>query len=52
MAFGGDTQQIVSNGVATEVQTGQITMLVVAGISLILGALAVFGISTKRQSRE
>ena len=31
-----------------EFQSGQIVMLVIAGISLILGALAVFGISTKR----
>ena len=32
-----------------EVQTGQIVMLVIAGISLLLGALAVFGISTKKR---
>lgn len=31
------------------VQSGQIIMLVIAGISLLLGALAVFGISTKKQ---
>ena len=29
-------------------QSGQIVMLVIAGISLILGALAVFGINTRR----
>ena len=38
--FGGD----VVNGV----QTGQIAMFVVAGVSLLLAAVAVFGISTKR----
>ena len=32
-----------------EFQSGQIIMLVIAGISLILGALAVFGISTRRK---
>ena len=30
-------------------QSGQIVMLVIAGISLILGALAVFGINTRRK---
>ena len=30
-------------------QSGQIIMLVIAGVSLLLGALAVFGISTKRR---
>ena len=38
--FGGE----VVNGV----QTGQIAMFVVAGVSLLLAAIAVFGISTKR----
>lgn len=32
-----------------EFQSGQIIMLVVAGVSLLLGALAVFGISTRRK---
>ena len=32
-----------------EFQSGQIVMLVIAGISLILGALAVFGINTRRK---
>ncbi len=40
VAFGGD----VVNGV----QTGQVIMLVIAGISLLLAAVAVFGISTKK----
>ena len=40
VTFGGE----VINGV----QSGQIMMLVVAGVSLLLGAVAVFGISTKR----
>jgi ABC-type antimicrobial peptide transport system permease subunit len=30
-------------------QSGQIIMLVIAGISLLLGALAVFGINTRRK---
>ena len=38
--FGGD--------VVDGVQTGQIVMLVVAGVALLLAAVAVFGISTKR----
>lgn len=32
-----------------QVRSGQIVMLVIAGIALLLGALAVFGISTKRK---
>lgn len=40
VTFGGE----VINGV----QSGQIMMLVIAGVSLLLGAVAVFGISTKR----
>ena len=40
VTFGGE----VVNGV----QSGQIMMLVIAGVSLLLGAIAVFGISTKR----
>ena len=32
------------------IQTGQINMLVVAGVSLLLGAIAVFGISEKRHN--
>ena len=40
VTFGGE----VVNGV----QSGQIMMLVIAGVSLLLGAVAVFGISTKR----
>jgi LPXTG-motif cell wall-anchored protein len=33
------------------VQSGQGVMLVIAGISLLLGALAVFGIRTKKASK-
>ena len=40
VTFGGE----VVNGV----QSGQIMMLVIAGVSLLLGAIAVFGISTKK----
>ena len=40
VTFGGE----VVNGV----QSGQIMMLVIAGVSLLLGAVAVFGISTKK----
>jgi uncharacterized membrane protein len=32
-----------------EVRSGQIVMLVIAGIALLLGALAVFGIGTRRK---
>ena len=47
--FGGDMVEVVTaTGEVTAVQSGQIMMLVVAGVSLLLGALAVFGISTKR----
>ena len=58
------TEEVVAEEVATEevvaeaepvktemkkFQSGQIIMLVIAGVSLLLGALAVFGISTKRR---
>ena len=38
----------VGGDVVDGIQTGQISMLVVAGVSLLLGAVAVFGIKTKR----
>ena len=46
--FGGEKVELISNGVATEVQSGQIMMLVIAGVSLLLAAVAVFGISTRK----
>ena len=46
---GGLILGVVGGDVIDGVQTGQISMLVVAGVSLILGAAAVFGISTKRE---
>ena len=36
-------------GEVAQVQSGQIMMLVVAGVALVLGAVAVLGISTKKQ---
>ena len=45
---GGLILGIVGGQVVDGVQTGQIAMLVVAGVALLLGAVAVFGISTKR----
>ena len=45
---GGLILGIVGGEVVDGVQTGQIAMLVVAGVALLLGAVAVFGISTKR----
>ncbi len=47
--FGGDMVAIESNGVISEVQSGQIVMLLIAGVSLLIAAVAVFGISTKKQ---
>ena len=46
---GGLILRIVGGEVVDGVQTGQIAMLVVAGVALLLGAVAVFGISTKRE---
>ncbi len=46
--FGGDMVTIDSGAM---VQSGQGVMLVIAGISLVLGAVAVFGIRTKRVNR-
>ncbi len=46
--FGGDMVTIDSGAM---VQSGQGVMLVIAGISLVLGAIAVFGIRTKRVNR-
>ena len=37
-------------GEVAQVQSGQVMMLVVAGVALVLGAVAVFGISTKKQN--
>ena len=45
---GGLLLSLVGGDVVVGIQTGQISMLVVAGVSLVLGAIAVFGISTKR----
>ena len=45
---GGLLLSLVGGDVVDGIQTGQISMLVVAGVSLVLGAIAVFGISTKR----
>ncbi len=47
--FGGDMVAIESNGVISEVQSGQVVMLLIAGVSLLIAAVAVFGISTKKQ---
>ncbi len=46
---GGLILGVVGGEVVNGVQTGQIAMLVVAGVALLLGAVAVFGISTKRE---
>ena len=46
---GGLILGVVGGEVVDGVQTGQIAMLVVAGVALLLGAVAVFGISTKRE---
>ncbi|MBO7189305.1 MAG: SLC45 family MFS transporter [Alistipes sp.] len=45
---GGLILGFVGGEVVGGIQTGQISMLVVAGVSLLLGAVAVFGIKTKR----
>ena len=45
---GGLILGVVGGEVVDGIQTGQISMLVVAGVSLLLGAVAVFGIKTKR----
>ena len=48
--FGGKLVDVTTAaGEVTQVQSGQIMMLVVAGVALLLGAVAVFGISTKKQ---
>ena len=47
---GGLILGVVGGEVVDGVQTGQIAMLVVAGVALLLGAVAVFGISTKREA--
>ena len=46
---GGVILGFVGGDLVDGVQTGQIAMLVVAGVSLILGAVAVFGITVKRE---
>ena len=46
---GGLILGVVGGEVVNGVQTGQIAMLVVAGVALLFGAVAVFGISTKRE---
>ena len=46
---GGVILGYVGGDLVDGVQTGQIAMLVVAGVSLILGAVAVFGITVKRE---
>ena len=47
---GGIILGVVGGEVVDGIQTGQVAMLVVAGVSLLLGAVAVFGISTKREA--
>jgi maltose/moltooligosaccharide transporter len=47
---GGLILGLVGGEVVGGIQTGQISMLVVAGVSLLLGAVAVFGIKTKREA--
>ena len=47
---GGLILGVVGGEVVDGVQTGQVAMLVVAGVALFLGALAVFGIKTKREA--
>ena len=47
---GGFILKGVGGDVVDGVQTGQIMMLVVAGVSLLLGALAVMGIKTRRDA--
>ena len=48
--FGGKMVDVTTaTGEVAQVQSGQIMMLVVAGVALLLGAVAVFGISTKKQ---
>lgn len=47
---GGLILGLVGGEVVDGVQTGQVAMLVVAGVALLLGAVAVFGISTKREA--
>jgi maltose/moltooligosaccharide transporter len=46
-AFGGEMVMVGDNAV----RSGQGVMLVIAGISLILGAIAVFGITTKKATK-
>ena len=46
---GGLILGLVGGEVVDGVQTGQIAMLVVAGVALLLGAVAVFGIKVKRE---
>lgn len=46
--FGGEMLPVESNGVVTMVQSGQGVMLVIAGIALVVAAIAVFGIQTKK----
>ena len=47
---GGFILGLVGVELADGTQAGQISMLVVAGVALLLGALSVFGISTKREA--
>jgi maltose/moltooligosaccharide transporter len=46
---GGFILGLVGGDVVDGVQTGQVAMLVVAGVALLLGAVAVFGIKVKRE---
>jgi maltose/moltooligosaccharide transporter len=49
--FGGEMVDVATaSGEVAQVQSGQVMMLVVAGVALVLGAVAVFGISTKKQN--
>jgi hypothetical protein len=57
VATADDKDEVVANSAdeaeaeveTKEVRSGQIVMLVIAGIALLLGALAVFGIGTRRK---
>ncbi len=46
---GGFVLGLVGGDVVDGVQTGQVAMLVVAGVALLLGAVSVFGIKAKRE---
>jgi hypothetical protein len=45
------SEQFVEEDLMPEATSGQIAMLVLAGIALLLGAISVVGITTKRETR-